>query len=90
MATLAPAPDPVTPDYARKAARAELRIAKYLWTTDGFRTSSSKGIGELSKGEGYARFDEVKGIVSATLGKYATANKPKQPYAIRSRMVRRG
>lgn len=87
---IAPAPiDPsLLPDYEERAADAEKMVAEYLITSGGFRTSSSKGLSGLSKGEGYADMDRVRKIIIGAMGPHATANKSKP--AIASRMTRRG
>lgn len=75
-------------DYEGRAVDAELQIADWLVTTKGFLSSTSApaGLG----GKSYANDPAVLSMVSDAMGQYATANKPKKPAAIVSRMVRRG
>ena len=71
----APAPTPEPSDYASMASDAELDVGEYLWTTGGYKTSFSAGVGGLSTGEGYANLSVVKELVRAAMGTYSKAGR---------------
>ncbi len=73
----APAPDPLPSpdDYSPAAKDAELMVGAWLWETGGFKTSTSKGIDVIRRGESYADLSAVKRIVAQTMGPYSSSGK---------------
>jgi hypothetical protein len=67
----APAPDPVTAAYTSAARDGEMRIFKYLATTEGIL--SSTGISGIS--ESFIDFAKVEQIIKRTVGLYADTSK---------------
>ena len=70
VARAAPAPDPVGTDYPLAARDAELFVGRYLWRTEGFKTSVSKGVETLRTSESYASLPAVQAIVQSAMGDY--------------------
>ena len=62
-----PPPDPVTPEYTSAAGDAEMRVFKYLASTEGIYTGS--GLGGVN--ESFIDFDKVEKIIKRTVGIYS-------------------
>lgn len=67
VASLAPPPAEVDPDYAEAAAHGELLVGRYLFSTEG-GTLSSEGISGISTS--YVKFPEVQSLVAGAMGSY--------------------
>lgn len=68
----APAPLPSPDSYSSRAARAERRVAAYLFETGGYLSSKS-GISEIGGSKGFRESSAVLSIVEAVMGSYYTS-----------------